>query len=116
MIAVSIVLGQPLFIIYWLLPLMIGQPILRFILLAEHTGCTLDANLLTNTRTTITLWPVRFFMWNMSFHAEHHLYPSIPFHALGNAHKLLSQHFAHIEPGYIKVNSDIVIKSGQSAV
>ncbi|MBD2505191.1 fatty acid desaturase family protein [Anabaena azotica] len=116
MIAVSIVLGQPLFIIYWLLPLMIGQPILRFILLAEHRGCTLDGNLLTNTRTTITLWPVRFFMWSMCFHAEHHLYPSIPFHALGDAHKLLSQHFIHIEPGYIKVNSDIVIKSGQSAI
>ncbi|MEH2181631.1 fatty acid desaturase family protein [Nostoc sp.] len=115
-IAVSIAVGQPWFILYWLLPLIVGQPILRFILLAEHTGCTLDANRLTNTRTTLTLWPVRIFMWNMPFHAEHHLYPSIPFHALADAHKQLSLHFAHIEPGYIKVNRDIVTKSGQSAI
>ena len=86
-IAVSIAVGQPWFILYWLLPLIVGQPILRFILLAEHTGCTLGANRLTNTRTTLTLWPVRLFMWNMPFHAEHHLYPSIPFHALADAHK-----------------------------
>ncbi|WP_341528613.1 fatty acid desaturase family protein [Nostoc sp. UHCC 0302] len=115
-IALSIAVAQPWFILYWLLPLIVGQPILRFILLAEHTGCTLDANRLTNTRTTLTRWPVRLFMWNMPFHAEHHLYPSIPFHALADAHKKLNAHFAHIEPGYIKVNRDILVKSGQSAI
>ncbi|MBW4630919.1 MAG: fatty acid desaturase family protein [Iphinoe sp. HA4291-MV1] len=115
-IALSIVMRQPWFVLYWLLPLFVGQTILRFILLAEHTGCTLDANLLTNTRTTLTLLPVRFFMWNMPFHAEHHLYPSIPFHALPKAHKQLSSHFTYIDPGYIKVNWDIVVKQGQPAV
>ncbi|MBH8573842.1 fatty acid desaturase family protein [Nostocaceae cyanobacterium CENA369] len=112
-IALSMTAGQPWFILYWLLPLFVGQPILRFILLGEHTGCSLDANLLTNTRTTLTLWPVRFLMWNMPFHAEHHLYPSIPFHALSKAHQQLSSHFAHIDPGYIKVNRDILSKLRQ---
>jgi fatty acid desaturase len=107
-IALSIIVSQPWFILYWLLPLLVGQPILRFILLAEHTGCSLDANLLTNTRTTLTLWPVRFLMWNMPFHAEHHLYPSIPFHALPTAHQQLASHFTHIGPGYMKVNWDIL--------
>ncbi|MFN6499672.1 MAG: fatty acid desaturase [Nostoc sp. DedQUE01] len=113
-IAISIAAGEPWFFLYWLLPLLVGQPILRFILLAEHTGCTLDANLLTNTRTTLTLFPVRFLMWNMPFHAEHHLYPSIPFHALPTVHQQLSSHFTHIEPGYIKVNWDIVAEFGRS--
>ncbi|TBR57447.1 fatty acid desaturase [Westiellopsis prolifica IICB1] len=112
-IALCIIVGQPWFILYWLLPLLVGQPILRFILLAEHTGCSLDANLLTNTRTTLTLWPVRFLMWNMPFHAEHHLYPSIPFHALPTAHQQLASHFTHIEPGYMKVNWDILTQSVQ---
>jgi fatty acid desaturase len=115
-ITLSIVVGQPWFVLYWLLPLFVGQTILRFILLAEHTDCTLDANLLTNTRTTLTLLPVRFFMWNLPFHAEHHLYPSIPFYALPKAHKQLSSHFTHIGAGYIKVNWDIVTKQGQSAI
>jgi fatty acid desaturase len=108
-IAISTALGHPEFIVlYWVLPLAVGQPILRFILLAEHTGCTNDENPLTNTRTTLTLWPLRLMMWNMPFHAEHHLYPSIPFHALPAAHEELKQHFQHIEPGYIKVNQGLV--------
>ncbi|MBW4562456.1 MAG: fatty acid desaturase [Mojavia pulchra JT2-VF2] len=112
-IAISIAVGQPWFVLYWLLPLFVGQPILRMILLAEHTGCSLDANMLTNTRTTLTLWPMRLLMWNMSYHAEHHLYQSIPFHALPQAHQQLNSHFTHIDPGYIKVNQNIVAQLGQ---
>ena len=107
-IALSLIFQQPWFITLWLLPLAVGQPILRFILLAEHTGCTKDDNPLANTRTTITWLPIEFMMWNMPFHAEHHLYPSIPFHALPQAHQELTGHFAVVEKGYLKVNQNIV--------
>ncbi|MDV3000615.1 MAG: hypothetical protein N5P05_002221 [Chroococcopsis gigantea SAG 12.99] len=107
-IGISVVVGQPWFLLYWLLPLVVGQPILRMILLSEHGGCSHDDNYLTNTRTTHTLWPLRFLMWNMPYHAEHHLYPSIPFHALPTAHDLLSSHFSHVDRGYIEVNRQIV--------
>ena len=112
-IAISILFAQPWFFLYWLLPLMVGQPILRFILLAEHTGCTLDNNMFTNTRTTLTLLPVRLFMWNMSFHTEHHLYPSIPFHALPKAHQHLNSHLTYLDQGYIRVNQYITSQLGQ---
>ena len=36
-IAISVYFQQPWFITYWMLPLAVGQPILRFLLLAEHT-------------------------------------------------------------------------------
>ena len=106
-IALSVIFQQPWFITFWLLPLAIGQTILRFILLAEHTGCSKDNNPLTNTRTTLTWFPIKFLMWNMPFHAEHHLYPAIPFHALPQAHQGLKEHFAVVEEGYIKVNQNI---------
>ena len=110
-LAVSAALGHPEFIVmYWLLPLAVGQPILRFILLAEHTGCSNDGNALTNTRTTLTLWPLRFIMWNMPFHTEHHLYPSIPFHALPEAHHQLAPYLTHIGKGYIAVNHQITAR------
>jgi fatty acid desaturase len=109
-IGISVVCAQAWFLIYWLLPLAVGQPILRFLLLAEHTGCTLDDNSLTNTRTTLTLAPLRFLMWNMPFHAEHHLYPSLPFHALPGAHDRLKSHFATVDPGYLRVNLGIISK------
>jgi len=107
-ISISVAFKQPWFIIYWLLPLAVGQPILRCILLAEHTGCTYDDNPLTNTRTTLTIWPIRFLMWNMPYHAEHHLYPSFPFYALPEAHKKLNSYFTKVEPSYIQVNREII--------
>jgi fatty acid desaturase len=114
-IALSIAAHQPWFLLYWLLPLAVGQPILRLILLAEHTGCTNDDNPLTNTRTTLTMWPVRFLMWNMPFHAEHHLYTSIPFHALPAAHQKLRPHFAQVESGYLNFNRNLIAHLGKSA-
>lgn len=108
-IAVSSLLGNPWFLFtYWVLPLAVGQPLLRFVLLAEHTGCPNGDNPLTNTRTTLTLWPLRWLMWNMPYHAEHHLYPSIPFQALGEAHGQLKPYFGRIETGYVQVNRSIV--------
>lgn len=111
-IALSLIFQQPWFLTYWLLPLAVGQPILRFILLAEHTGCTQDDNPLTNTRTTLTLWPIRLLMWNMPFHTEHHLYASIPFHALPQAHAHLAAHLTQIAPGYVAANRQIVAQFG----
>ncbi|MEM9264293.1 MAG: fatty acid desaturase [Cyanobacteria bacterium P01_F01_bin.13] len=105
----SAALGHPWFIVtYWIFPLAVGQPFLRFVLIAEHTGCSGDSNPLTNTRTTLTLWPIRFLMWNMPYHAEHHMHPSIPFHALPKAHQSLKDYFSRVDPGYLQVNRSIV--------
>lgn len=107
-IATSVYLGQPWFLWAWLLPLALGQPFLRMILLAEHTGCSQDSNPMTNTRTTLTLAPIRFWMWNMPYHAEHHFCPSMPFHALGKAHQALRPHLQHLDSGYLNVNAQLV--------
>ncbi|MGC1527529.1 MAG: fatty acid desaturase family protein [Phormidesmis sp.] len=112
----SISLGHPLWLItYWLLPLAIGQPFLRFVLLAEHTGCAYGDNALANTRTTRTYWPLRLLMWNMPYHAEHHLYPSIPFHALPATHQQLKDNFIHIDTGYCRVNRALISKFNTNA-
>ncbi len=111
-IAISIYFHEPWFLLYWVLPLVVGQPILRFILLAEHTDRPNNDNLLTNTRTTLTLAPLRFMLWNMSFHAEHHLYASIPFHQLAAAHAKLGAHFDCVENGYFKVHRQIIANFG----
>jgi fatty acid desaturase len=89
---------------FWLLPLAVGQPLLRFVLLAEHGGCPFVADGLRNTRTTHTLAPLRRLMWNMPFHAEHHLYPSLPFHALAAAHHDLRLGLSVVAPGYLAVH------------
>ncbi|MEL7313700.1 MAG: fatty acid desaturase family protein [Cyanobacteria bacterium J06559_3] len=114
-IVFSVMAQQPWFLLYWVLPLAVGQPFLRMILFAEHMGCAHDDNPLANTRTTLTTWPINFLMWNMPFHAEHHLYPSIPFHQLPAAHSYLGPEFAYVDPGYVSVNRAIVAKLTQAA-
>jgi fatty acid desaturase len=82
----------------------VGQPLLRFVLMAEHGGCAFSTDGLANTRTTLTMAPLRWLMWNMPFHAEHHLYPSLPFHALPQAHALIGPHLVHGQRGYLGVH------------
>jgi fatty acid desaturase len=95
--------------LYWIGPQLLGQIPLRAYLMAEHTGCTQDRNGLTNTRTTLTNPIVRLLMWDMPFHAEHHLYPSIPFHRLRDAHALIRDKLGFLERrGYARWNLGLV--------
>ncbi len=99
-VGAGFVFGPLVVFLYWIGPQLLGQPILRLYLLTEHTGCTADSNGLTSTRTMLTSPLVRLLMWNMPFHAEHHLYPFIPFHRLHEAHGVLRERLAHVGPGY----------------
>jgi fatty acid desaturase len=93
---------------FWLLPVLLAQPVLRALLIVEHTGCSLDRNGLTNTRTTLAAPPIRLLMWNMPFHAEHHLYPTVPFHELPALHGLIRDRLRHVAPGYIAANREVM--------
>ena len=84
----------------WLLPLALGFPVLRLYLLAEHDRCEEVADMLRNTRTTLTNRAVRFLAWNMPFHAEHHAAPSVPFHKLPELHGHVRNRIAVLTPGY----------------
>lgn len=103
-IVAALLFGWQTPILFWIIPQLIGQPPLRAYLLAEHSGCTEDRNGLTNTRTTHTNILIRLLMWNMPYHAEHHLYPSIPFHRLAAAHTVIGQRLGFVQHGYMRWN------------
>ncbi len=88
--------------IFWLLilPALIGQPFLRLYLLAEHGHCPPVADMLENTRTTLSNRLVRFVAWNMPYHAEHHAMPMVPFHALPALHDEIADHLKSVSPSY----------------
>ncbi len=90
----------------WPGPLLIGFPILRLYLLAEHAHCPAVANMFDNTRTTLTNRAVRFLAWNMPYHAEHHAAPAVPFHKLPNLHELVRKHLGTVDEGYIAFTRD----------
>ena len=104
----SIAMGFDAALYFWFLPAVLAQPLLRALLITEHTGCSEDRNGLGNTRTTLALFPIRLLMWNMPFHAEHHLYPSVPFHQLPALHLKIRDRLVHVAAGYTATNRAIV--------
>jgi len=92
---------------FWILPALVGQPLLRLYLLAEHSGCDFGDNMLENSRTTYTLPWLNFLAWNMPYHAEHHYLASVPFHALPALHAWTGQRVKYKGDGYYRVNREI---------
>ncbi|HYX73110.1 MAG TPA: fatty acid desaturase [Steroidobacteraceae bacterium] len=102
--ALSIYLHSAAALLYWIVPALLGQPFLRLFLLAEHTGCALDEDMRANTRTTYSNAAVRLLTWRMPYHAEHHSFPSVPFHALPRVNALLAAQWRVTSPGYLAVH------------
>jgi fatty acid desaturase len=103
-IGISIFLNLYALLYIWILPLFLGQPFLRLYLLAEHAGCPHSTNMFENSRTTFTNFFIRKLAWNMSFHAEHHIYPAVPFHQLPELHELTRPNLQETENGYLRFN------------
>jgi fatty acid desaturase len=95
-------------VIYWWLPLLLGQPFLRLYLMAEHGRCPFTANMFANTRTVFTNRLVCLFAWNMPFHAEHHAYPAVPFHKLPALHQLVKDQLQVTANGYTEFHRETI--------
>lgn len=100
-------------------PRFFGEILLRFLRMAEHTGTDESPDLLRNTRTTLVNPVLHYFYWEMPYHAEHHLAPSVPFHALARLHEAVGKRVGFIDPGgLIGVHAGLVrgIRARQTAV
>lgn len=91
----------------WWLPLLLGEPFMRFIRMGEHVGRPTVADLTRNTRTCRVIWPLRFLCWNMNYHAEHHYAPAVPFHALPELHRRIGGHLPVVR-GYAGAHREIL--------
>ena len=112
MIAGSLALGTDVVLWVWFFPLLCGLPFLRLYLLCEHTLCPNSDDGFANTRTTLSNPMVRFLMWNLPYHAEHHLLPNIAFHHLPEAHRHLRPHLKYVAKSYTGVHREIARSFG----
>lgn len=106
--ALSVATSSSVLIEFWLLPLVLGQPFLRLYLMAEHGRCAFVANMFENTRTTFTNALVRRIAWNMPYHAEHHAFPSVPFHKLPQWHARVRDDLRCTSAGYLRFHRDYI--------
>ncbi len=107
LVSLSLIASNDFLWWYWWLPALLGQPLLRLYLLAEHHGCDLGEDMLGNSRTTKTNILMSFLAWNMPFHSEHHYLPSIPFHQLPRLHSFLKHQIKFQQTGYLALMRDI---------
>ncbi|MCH9670077.1 MAG: fatty acid desaturase [Gammaproteobacteria bacterium] len=98
----------PELIACWLLPRFLGEPLQRVIRVAEHVGCEESSNLLANTRTTLSNPLFNALAWQMPYHAEHHLFPNVPFHSLRTLHAHVASHVVVEARGYVAGQRDII--------
>jgi fatty acid desaturase len=102
----SLVLHSAILLWVWVLPLFLGQMVLRPYLYAEHTGCEQTRSAFENTRTTMTTRLVHWLAWNMPYHVEHHAYPSVPFHALPQLNRIVDGEIVYRGRGYLAVTRE----------
>ncbi|MFN0201903.1 MAG: fatty acid desaturase, partial [Bacteroidia bacterium] len=88
----------------------LAHSFLAVYLMAEHTGLPTEGSVLNKGRSMQTHRFVRFFMWNMPYHVEHHAYPSVPFHAIPQLHDLLAEYLPHQEKGYLPFHWKVIKK------
>ncbi len=94
-ICTAIFVWPPLWRIYW--GMVAGHMFLSWYISCEHRGLPegADVPVLAKTRSLIVPAPVRWLLWNMPFHAEHHGWPSVPFFNLPALHQEVKAHLVH---------------------
>lgn len=73
----------------------VGHGFLSMYLVMEHNGLPHEGDIMDRTRSIQTNKLVKFLLWNMPYHAEHHAYPAVPFHALPMLHEELKTELKH---------------------
>lgn len=90
--------------------MLLGHVILSFYVTCEHRGLPLRGDdehdsVLARTRSLETTGLVRWLVWNMAYHAEHHGWPAVPWHALPALHARVREHLPHrVRPLYLHLH------------
>jgi fatty acid desaturase len=91
---------------YLLLAWPIAHLLLGLYLMPEHTGLGHEGTQLERTRTVKSNALVRWWMWNMPYHAEHHAHPGVPFHAVPELHARYADELPNLSPGYLAFHGE----------
>lgn len=106
----AIYIGSWAPLVYWLIPRMMGEPLQRWMRVAEHKGCEEGTDVRTNTRSTRTNPLLRALCWNMTYHSEHHVCPQVPFFRLPALNKLIGDRLRPMGTSHLAVEREVRTK------
>ena len=94
---------------FYVLPRLIGAPIMLMFNIIQHTEMQENSpSIMESTRTFRTNPVGRFLYLNMNNHVEHHLYPQVPFYALPELHRAVADQTPEPDPGFWRINVDLL--------
>jgi fatty acid desaturase len=96
---------------FWLLAWPVAHVGLGLFVMAEHTGLGSEGSQVHRTRSTRSNALVRVAMWNMPWHAEHHGWPAVPFHALPALSRAIGPELENVAPGYLAFHREALRRS-----
>ena len=105
---VSLYFSSTFFLIFWIIPRILGEPFLRLVRMVEHTGKEETPDMIHNTRTSFPSKILKFLYWNMPYHLEHHLYANVPFYKLPKFHNMIKPFTDEKEPSILNVHMEIL--------
>lgn len=92
----------------WLYPVLVAAQLSNVRGIAEH-GLTTGGNVYTDTRTVMSNKFVSFFMCNLNYHLEHHLFPGVPWYNLPKLHKMLQVEFRAAGASVYRSYSELLV-------
>ena len=105
----SVFLGQIWLIWFFILPRLLGAPVMLLFTLIQHVELEENTpSIPASTRSFRTNWIGRFLYANMNNHVEHHLYPQVPFYALRDLREEISDQVPTPDPGFWRTNFEII--------
>ena len=93
--AAAILVEPRIWRFYW--GMLAGHMFLSWYITCEHRGLSGEGTILERTRTLEVPGVIRWLVWNMPYHAEHHGWPAVPWHALPELHAEVEPHLVHRE-------------------
>jgi fatty acid desaturase len=109
LLAGGIVFQSPWPFILYFIPRFLGGCIVTLYINTQHMCMAED--LYDHRQTTRSIkcgWLGRGLYWNMNYHIEHHLYPSVPFHALPRLNESIGDQLPSPLSGVVAANIDIL--------
>jgi fatty acid desaturase len=104
-LALAILLGADYLFWYLVLPRVLGNPVLFLYTIIQHVDMEEDQpDLRRSTRSFRTNAFSRFIYMNMNYHVEHHMYPTVPFHALPALGEAVRNQLPEPDPGFFLTN------------
>ena len=88
----------------------LGHCLLSFYVSMEHNGLSHEGTIFDKTRSMKVPKIVKLVMWNMPYHAEHHAFPAVPFHALPTLHKTIQSEVTHKDESHIDFHRSSFLK------